>query len=258
MEINKILVSQPKPATDKSPYFDISKKYNVEVVFRPFIKVEGLTAKEFRQNKVNIADFTAVIFTARTAVDHFFRLAEETRVTIPDTMKYFCTTESIALYLQKYIVYRKRKIFFGISGKFDDPQLLQCLNKHCKETFLLPISDVHKSNLDALDQSKITYTKAIMYRTVSNDFQPDEAFDYDMLLFFSPEGINSLMKNFPEFNQKEQGVVIGCFGATTAKAAREVGLTVDIEAPSPKAPSMTGALELFLKENCPKEESAEE
>lgn len=257
MDINKILVSQPQPTSDKSPYYDISRKYDVNIVFRPFIKVEGLTAKEFRQNKVSIADFTAVIFTARTAVDHFFRLAEETRVNIPDTMKYFCTTESIALYLQKYIIYRKRKIFFGISGKFDDAQLLQSLNKHCKEKFLLPISDVHKSNLDALDQSKINYTKAIMYRTVSNDFKPDEAFDYDMLLFFSPEGINSLMKNFPDFNQEERGVAIGCFGATTAKAARDAGLRVDIEAPSPKAPSMTGALELYLKENKPLK-SAEE
>lgn len=251
MDIKKILVSQPKPTGDKSPYFDIANKYNVDIVFRPFIKVEGLTAKEFRQNKVSIADFTAVIFTARTAVDHFFRLAEETRVTIPDTMKYFCTTESIALYLQKYIVYRKRKIFFGISGKFDDPQLQQSLNKHCKETFLLPISDVHKSSLAALDQSKINYTKAVMYRTVSNDFGPDEPFDYDMLLFFSPEGINSLLKNFPDFNQDEQGVAIGCLGAATAKAVRDAGFRVDIEAPSPKAPSMTGALELFLKENCP-------
>ena len=159
MDIKKILVSQPKPTGDKSPYFDIANKYKVDIVFRPFIKVEGLTAKEFRQNKVSIADFTAVIFTARTAVDHFFRLAEETRVTIPDTMKYFCTTESIALYLQKYIVYRKRKIFFGISGKFDDPQLQQSLNKHCKETFLLPISDVHKSSLAALDQSFLSKTR---------------------------------------------------------------------------------------------------
>lgn len=249
MEIKKILVSQPYPTSEKSPYFDISDKYKVDIIFRPFIKVEGLSAKEFRQNKISIADFTAVIFTARTAVDHFFRLAEETRVNIPDTMKYFCTTESIALYLQKYIIYRKRKIFFGISGKFDDPQLLQALNKHCKEKFMLPISDVHKSNLDALDKSKITYTKAVMYRTVSNDFAADEKFDYDMLLFFSPEGISSLMKNFPEFDQEKNQMIIGCFGQSAAKAARDAGLRVDIEAPTPKAPSMTAALEAFLKEN---------
>ena len=138
MKIKKILVSQPKPSSDKSPYFDIAQKYNVEMVFRPFIKVEGLTSKEFRQAKISIPDFTAVIFTARTAIDHYFRLCEEMRINIPDTMKYFCTSEAIALYLQKYIIYRKRKIFFGTSGKLDDPDLLKALNKHIKEKFLSP------------------------------------------------------------------------------------------------------------------------
>lgn len=252
MKIKKILVSQPKPTSDKSPYFEIAEKYGVEIVFRPFIKVEGLTAKEFRQTKVNIADYTAIVFTARTAVDHFFRLCKELRVAIPDTMKYFCTTEQIALYLQKYIVYRKRKIFFGNSGKLDDAQLLQSLNKHNKEKFLFPISDVHKDNLSVLDENKIDYTKVIMYRTVSNDFGPDEPFDYDMFIFFSPQGINSLLKNFPEFDQEKENVVIGSFGATTAKAVRDAGLRLDIEAPSPKAPSMTAALEAFLKEEAAK------
>ncbi len=249
MDIKKILISQPKPASDKSPYYDIAEKYGVEMVFRPFIKVEGLNAKEFRQSKINVAEYTAVILTARTAVDHFFRLCEELRVEIPDTMKYFCTTESIALYLQKYIVYRKRKIFFGKSGKLDDPSLLQSLNKHSKEKFIFPVSDVHKDNLSALDASKINYTKATMYRTVSNDFGPDEPFDYDALVFFSPAGIDSLLKNFPDFAKEEQKIVIGCFGSTTAKAVKDAGLRLDIEAPTAKAPSMTAALELYLKEN---------
>lgn len=258
MKITKVLVSQPKPTSEKSPYFDIAEKYGVEIVFRPFIKVEGLSAKEFRQSRINLADFTAVIFTARTAVDNFFRLCEESRVDIPDTMKYFCVTESIALYLQKYIIYRKRKIFFGKSGKLDDAQLLAALNKHNKEKILLPVSDVHKDNLSMLDQNKINYTKAVMYRTVSNDFTPEEPFDYDMLLFFSPAGIDSLMKNFPDFNQEENGIIIGSFGATTAKAVRDAGLRLDIEAPSPKAPSMTAALEAFLKEHAEEESQNDE
>ncbi len=247
MKVNKILVSQPKPSSDKSPYFDIAARYGVEVVFRPFIKVEGLSAREFRQQKINISDFTAIIFTARTAIDHFFRLCEEMRVSIPDTMKYFCTTESIALYLQKYIVYRKRKIFHGNTGKLDD--LIPSLTKHNKENYLYIVSDVHKETVNAemLDKAKIRYTKAVMYRTVSNDFTPEEAFDYDMLLFFSPAGIDSLLKNFPDFNQGD--IRIGCFGASTAKAVADAGLRLDIEAPSPKAPSITAALDLYLKEN---------
>ena len=246
MKIKKILVSQPKPSSDKSPDFDIAARHGVEMVFRPFIKVEGLSAREFRQQKINITDFSAVIFTARTAIDHFFRLCEEMRLTIPDTMKYFCTTESIALYLQKYIVYRKRKIFHGETGKLAD--MLPSLTKHNKETFLYAVSDVHKNdtNAEMLDKAKINYTKAVMYRTVSNDFTPDEPFDYDMLLFFSPAGIDSLLKNFPEFQQGD--IQVGCFGASTAKAIEEAGLRLDLSAPSPKAPSITAALDLFLKE----------
>lgn len=246
MKIKKILVSQPKPSSDKSPYFDIAARHGVEMVFRPFIKVEGLSAREFRQQKINITDFSAVIFTARTAIDHFFRLCEEMRLTIPDTMKYFCTTESIALYLQKYIVYRKRKIFHGETGKLAD--MLPSLTKHNKETFLYAVSDVHKNdtNAEMLDKAKINYTKAVMYRTVSNDFTPDEPFDYDMLLFFSPAGIDSLLKNFPEFQQGD--IQVGCFGASTSKAIEEAGLRLDLSAPSPKAPSITAALDLFLKE----------
>ena len=246
MKVNKILVSQPKPTSEKSPYFDIAERYGVEDEFRPFIKVEGLSAREFRQQKININDFTAIIFTARTAIDHFFRLCDEMRVSIPDTMKYFCTTETIALYLQKYIIYRKRKIFHGTTGKLDD--LIPSLSKHNKEKYLYAVSDVHKdNNAEMLDKAKINYTKAVMYRTVSNDFTPDEAFDYDMLLFFSPAGIDSLLKNFPDFNQGD--IQIGCFGAATAKAVENAGLRLDLAAPSPKSPSITGALDLFLKEN---------
>ncbi|MFR5539562.1 MAG: uroporphyrinogen-III synthase [Barnesiella sp.] len=244
MKVKKVLVSQPKPTSEKSPYYDIAEKYGVNIEFRPFIKVEGLTSKEFRQQKISLPEFTAIIFTARTAIDHFFRLCEELRVSIPDTMKYFCVTESVALYLQKYIVYRKRKIFFGNSGKLDD--LLPSLIKHSGEKFLLPVSDVHKEQTSLLEKNNINYTKAVMYRTVSNDFGPDEKFDYDMLVFFSPSGINSLLKNFPEFEQND--IKIGCFGPTTAKAVREAGLRLDIEAPRPEAPSMTAALELFFKE----------
>ena len=245
MDIKKILISQPKPQSDKSPYYDIAQKYGVEVVFRPFIKVEGLTSKEFRQSKISISDYTAVIFTARTAIDHFFRLCEEMRITIPDTMKYFFTMETIARYLQKYIVYRKRKIFFGTSGKLDDEKLLKDLLKHSKEKFLFPISDVHRDNLSILDENKIPYTKAVMYRTVSNDFRKDEPFDYDMLIFFSPAGIKSLLKNFPDFHQGD--IRIGCFGETTAKAVEEDGLRLDLQAPNPEAPSMTAALDMYLK-----------
>ena len=245
MDIKKILISQPKPQSDKSPYYDIAQKYGVEVVFRPFIKVEGLTSKEFRQSKISISDYTAVIFTARTAIDHFFRLCEEMRITIPDTMKYFCTTETIARYLQKYIVYRKRKIFFGTSGKLDDEKLLKDLLKHSKEKFLFPISDVHRDNLSILDENKIPYTKAVMYRTVSNDFRKDEPFDYDMLIFFSPAGIKSLLKNFPDFHQGD--IRIGCFGETTAKAVTVERCVLDLQAPNPEAPSMTAALDMYLK-----------
>ena len=244
MKIKKVLVSQPKPTSEKSPYFDIAEKYGVQMDFRPFIKVESVTPKEFRQQKISILDYTAIIFTARTAIDHFFKLCEGMRIAIPDTMKYFCLTESIALYLQKYIVYRKRKIFFGATGKLDD--LMTSINKHADEKFLLPISDVHNDEQTALlDKNNINYTKAIMYRTVSNDFTPEEKFDYDMLVFFSPSGIHSLMKNFPDFEQKE--IKIGCFGPTTAKAIKEAGLRLDVEAPSKEAPSMTAALEQYFK-----------
>lgn len=246
MSIKKILVSQPQPSSEKSPYYDICNKYGVEMVFRPFIKIEGLTAKEFRGSKVNPADYTAVIFTSRTAVDHFFRLCEEMRLKVPDTMRYFCTTESIALYLQKYIVYRKRKISFGKTGKLDDPQLVAALIKNNQEKFLFPISDVHKNGAEELSKEGIDVTKVVMYRTVSNDFRPDEDLDYDMLVFFSPAGIASLKKNFPDFNQDERPTYIATFGGSTAKAVNDAGLRLDISAPSAEARSMPEAIDKFL------------
>ena len=246
MKIKKVLVSQPKPTSDKSPYYDIAEKYGVEIVFRPFIKVESLSAKEFRQQKVSILDHTAVVFTSRHAIDHFFTLCTELRVTIPETMKYFCTSEQIALYIQKYVQYRKRKVFFGATGKFND--LIPSIVKHNSEKYFVPMSDVHTDEIkDALNAKKIQHTEAVMYRTVSNDFTPEEKFDYDMLLFFSPAGIQSLLKNFPEFDQKN--IAIGCFGPATAKAVKDAGLRLDLEAPTVEAPSMTAALDKFIAEN---------
>lgn len=246
LKIKKILISQPAPTTDKSPYFDIKEKYRVEMDFRPFIRVEGLDAKEFRQQRINIPDYSAVVFTAKIAIDHFFSLCEEMRIAMPETMKYFCISEAVALYLQKYIVYRKRKIFFSATGKMDG--LSAALTKHNKEKFIVPVSDVHSEDLTAiLDEKKVDYTKSIMYRTVSNEFTEEDILSYDMLIFFSPSGIVSLFKNAPDFVQGEKA--IGCFGAATAKAVRDAGLRLDCEAPLPGVPSMTAALDAFLKEN---------
>lgn len=246
MKIKNVLVSQPKPTTEKSPYFDLADKYGLKIDFRPFIKVEGIPAKEFRQFKVSIPDYTAVIFTARTGIDHFFRLCEELRVTISEELKYFCINEQVALYLQKYIVYRKRKIFHSTTGK--NEELLQLILKHSGEQFLIPVSDVHKDELLLkLDEKKISYATAVMYRTVSTEFSNNEVFNYEMLVFFSPSGVASLLKNFPNFNQGE--IAIGTFGANTAKAVRDAGLRLDCEAPTQIAPSMTAAIDAFVKEN---------
>ena len=246
MKIKKVLISQPKPASEKSPYFDIAEKYGVKIDFRPFIKVESLSAKEFRQQKVSILDHTAIVFTSRHAIDHFFTLCVELRVTIPETMKYFCTSEAIALYIQKYVQYRKRKVFFGATGKFDD--LLPLIVKHNTEKYFIPMSDVHNEVIhDLLTANKIAHTEAVMYRTVSNDFKEGEDFDYDMLVFFSPAGIQSLIKNFPNFEQKD--IAIGSFGPTTAKAVTDAGLRLDLQAPSPTAPSMPAALDNFIREH---------
>ena len=244
MKIKKILISQPKPATEKSPYADLTEKYNVKVDFQPFIKVEGVSAKEFRQQRIDILSHTAVVFTARTAIDHFFRICEELRITIPETMKYFCMTEAIALYLQKYIVYRKRKIFFG-NGTIDG--LLAIIGtKHKSETFLIALSDVHKNDIPkAFTKAKISYTAGIFYKTVYSDMKDYPITDYDLLVFYSPAEIKSLKENFPKFEQN--GTIIATFGPATAKAVAAEKMTANIQAPTPEAPSIKMALENYLK-----------
>ena len=250
MKIKKILVSQPKPSSEKSPYYDLVAKYGVEIVFRPFIKVEGLTSKEFRQSKVPINAHTAVIFTTRTAVDHYFRLCKELRFDVPDTMKYFCLSETIANYLQKYIIYRKRKIFFSPTGHADG--LLPLLQKHAKEKYIYPMSDVHDTKLSTIDEINIHYVKAVMYRTVNNDFGPDEVLDYDMLIFFTPSGIKSLKDNFPQFEQGD--IAIGAMGNKTIEEVKNDGLRLDVTV-SPGAPSMAAAIAQYLENHIDDPES---
>ena len=246
MKVKKILVSQPKPETGKSPYLDLEEKYNVKVTFRPFIKVEGICSREFRAQKVNIAEHSAIIFTSIIGIKHFFRLAEETRVKINDDWRYFCISQSVANYLQKYINYRKRKVFYPESGRLADMFTLN--RKHADANSLVVLPDNNNEEVIAtLGQHKLNHSIGLMYRTVSNDFTPEEEFDYDMLLFFSPQGIAALKKNFPNFDQGE--IVIGCLGPTTAAAAREANLRIDIEVPSAKYTSMTVAVDDFIKEN---------
>lgn len=243
--IKKILVSQPKPSSDKSPYFDIATRHGVEIVFRPFIKVEGLSAKEFRAQKISLSDFTAVVFTSRHAIDHFFQLTKELRFPVPEDMKYFCITEQVALYIQKFVQYRKRKVFYGGTGKFAD--LLPTMVKHKSERYFVPMSDVHSDEIkNMLDEKKLQHAEGVMYRTVPNDFVGGEPFDYDMLVFFSPSGVQSLLQTFPDFQQGD--MAIATFGPTTAKAVRDAGLRLDLEAPSPQYPSITAALNAYLAE----------
>ena len=249
MNVKKILVSQPKPTSEKSPYFDLEKKFDVEVVFRPFIKVEGLSSKEFRQSKINVPEYSAIILTARTAIDHFFRLCKELRYNVPDTLKYFCVSETVAHYLQKYVIYRKRKIFYSETGLMED--LIPIIAKHHKETYLMPVSDVHNDKALVLDNNKVKYVKAIMYRTVSNDFKPGETFDYDMLVFFTPAGIKSYTTNFPDY--KDRHVVIAAMGQTTLEAAAAAGLQVDVTI-TPETPSMASAIAHYLKKAKAEEE----
>ncbi len=245
MAIKSILVSQPKPESEKSPYFDLASKYKVKVDFRPFIHVEGIDAQEFRQSRIKLEDHTAVILTSRNAADHFFRLAKEMRFNVPDSMKYFCISEAVAYYLQKYVVYRKRKIFYG-KQRFAD--LMDVIKKNKSEKFLLPCSDIHKQSItDLLDSEKIQFSKAVMYRTVASDLSDLADVNYDMLVFFSPSGIESLFKNFPDFKQNKTR--IAAFGNTTKKAVEGAGLVVDVQAPMPKAPSMTMAIEHYIKSN---------
>ena len=245
MSLKTILVSQPKPTSEKSPYFDLAEKYKLKIDFRKLINVVGITPREFRTQKVELSMHTAVILTSKTSVDHFFRIAEETRFKVPDAMKYFCMSEAVAYYLQKYVVYRKRKIFFGKTN-IDD--LMDLLKKHKNEHYLLPCSDILRKRIpDALDANNINYKKAILYRTVAADLSDLEDVKYDLLVFFSPSGIESLFKNFPEFKQDK--TMIAAFGPTTANAVKKHNLRLDVHAPQPKTPSMTMAIEHYIK-NC--------
>lgn len=246
MKIKKILVSQPLSAGGVSPFSPLEGKYNVKVVFRPFIKTEVLTAKEFRAQKINIPDYTALCFTSVKCIDYFFQMAKEMRVSIGDEMKYFCNTEQTANYLQKYINYRKRKVFYGTNGTVAD--MMSVVSKHSSEKFLVVRPESNNEEIVAeFDKAGVDYKLAVMCRTVSNDFGPDEAFDYDMLLFFSPHGVAALKKNFPEWEQGE--VVIGCSGKLTAQAIAEAGLRLDIEVPSEKYTSLAEAVDDYVKEN---------
>jgi len=243
-KVKKILVSQPKPENDKSPFIELANKNSVKIEFRPFIQIQSLSAKEFRANKVNILDHTAILLTSRHAADHFFKICEEMRITVPETMKYFCVSESTALYLQKFIVYRKRKIFYG-QTKFED--LLDEIIKHKDEKFLVPVSDNSKQMdiFKKLKKVKIEYTKAVFYKTVFSDLSDISNLDYDIMVFYSPYEIESLCKNFPEFQQND--IKIASFGPATAKAVKEAGFRCDIKAPMPNAPSMTMALDMFIQ-----------
>ncbi len=244
MKVKTILVSQPAPKTETSPYFELSEKQKVKIDFRSFIHVEGVSSKEVRAQKIDLSKFTAIILTSRNAVDHFFRIAEEMRFKVPDSMKYFCQSEAVAYYLQKYVVYRKRKIYVG-NRTF--PELSKLIKKHKDEKFLLPSSDKLKplipSELDALG---VNWTRGILYRTVVSDLSDLEDVFYDILVFFSPSGIASLFENFPDFKQNNTRIAV--FGNSTVRAATNAGLKCNITAPTPETPSMTMALEKYIKE----------
>ena len=242
-KVTSILVSQPVPTDDKSPYFAISKKYGIKVDFRPFIEVVGVDLKEFKKQKIDILAHTAVIFTSRNAVDNFFRICAEGKIDVPAEMKYFCVSEQTANYLQKYIVIRKRKIFTGLKTASD---LLEIIKKNKSENFLFPCSNIRKEDIPIfLHENGYTFSEAVLYKTVASDLSDLADVNYDIIAFFSPSGIHSLFVNFPNFKQNKTR--IAAFGPTTGKAVKEAGLILDIEAPLPNAPSMTGALELFIK-----------
>ena len=245
-KITSILITQPRPETEKSPYFDLAKKFDIKVDFHAFIRVEGLTGKEFRKQKVDITEYTAIIFTSRSAVDHFFRICEELKVKVSQDMKYFCITEAVALYLQKFILYRKRKVFFSADGS--TAGLLEIIGKHkTNEKFILPLSDTVKNDIaQYLIKFNIKYAEAALYRTVSNDITEVMQSPYDVIVFFSPFSVQTLFDHDPEF--KQNGTLIGAFGPTTSKAVEENGLRLDIKAPAPNTPSMVSALENFLSE----------
>jgi uroporphyrinogen-III synthase len=244
LAIRTILVSQPKPDGEKSPYFDLAERYKLKIDFRPFIHVEGIDSQEFRAQKINIPDHTGVILTSKTAVDHFFRICEEIRFEVPDTMKYFCISEAVAYYLQKYVTYRKRKIFFG---KQTIEDLMDVMKKHKNENYLLPCTNILRDKIpETLTANNVTFSKAVLYRTVASDLSDLEDVSYDMLVFFSPGGIESLIKNFPDF--KQNTTLIAAFGPTTANAVIKNNLRLDVSAPMPNSPSMTAAIENYVKD----------
>lgn len=242
----KILITQPRPESDKSPYFELSRKYDVELDFHPFIRLDGIPAKEFRKQKIDIQNHTAVIFTSRNAIDHFFRLCEEMKISVSQETKYFCITEAVALYLQKFILYRKRKVFYGADGS--NKSLFDVINKHKGgEKFLYVCSENQQDNdiTGWLKANNCDFSLAFMFRTVSNDVKEILAHNhYDVICFFTPSGVKSLFDNIPEFQQN--GMIIGAFGSNTSKAAEEAGLTLGIKAPQPQTPSMVAALDQFL------------
>ncbi len=243
MKIKSILVSQPNPVTDQSPYFELSEKQKVKIDFVPFIHVEGESSRSVREQKIDFSDFTAVIFTSKNAVDNFFRMAEEMRFKIPDDMRYFCQSEAIAYYLQKYVVYRKRKIYVG-KRSFDD--LIQLIKKHKEEVFLLPSSNKLKSTIPKmLNEIDVNWKRVVLFRTVISDLSDLKDVYYDILVFFSPSGIESLFKNFPDYKQNDTRIAV--FGNSTVKAAEESGLKIDITVPTKEIPSMTMALEKYLE-----------
>ncbi|MEI8202722.1 MAG: uroporphyrinogen-III synthase [Bacteroidota bacterium] len=249
MKIKNILVSQPPPIDlEKSPYAELAKKHNFGVDFLKFFAIEEIKSTEFRKDRINLSEYDAVIFTSRNAVDHYFRICKEMRYEVPDTMKYFCNSEAIALYLQKYIQYRKRKIFYG---KQTNQELIEVLKKHKNNKTLLPCSDLQKLDLTKLlEKNKIKYTRAIIYKTISVDLSQVDLNKYQMLVLFSPAGVRSLFDNYPEFVQGE--TIIAAFGAITAKALKEFGLTLNIAAPTKTAPAMSVAIEQYLEKNCKK------
>jgi len=242
MKVKTILVSQPEPKMENSPYARLIDKEKVKVDFRPFIHVEGVDAKSVRQQKIDLSQFTAVILTSRNAVDHYFRLAEEMRFKVPDSMKYFCQSEAVAYYLQKYVVYRKRKIYVG---KMNFADLVPLFKKYKEEKYLLPSSDVLKPTVpETLDQLQLDWKRGVFYKTVISDLSDLSDVLYDVLVFFSPSGIESLLKNFPEFKQNNTRIAV--FGNSTIKAATDAGLRIDIKAPTPETPSMTMALQKYI------------
>jgi uroporphyrinogen-III synthase len=246
LKVGSILITQPRPETEKSPYFDLAKKYEIKLDFYPFIRVEGLSGKDFRKQRVDIAEYTAIIFTSRYAVDHFFRICEELKVKVSQDMKYFCITEAVALYLQKFILYRKRKVFYSADGSTQG--LLDVISKHKNEKYILPVTDSAKNDIALhLIKHNIKYAEGTLYRMVSNDIAAVMAAAYDMIVFFSPFSVQTLFDFNPEF--KQNGTLFGAFGPTTSKAVEDSGLNLHVRAPAANAPSMVSALELFLAKN---------